>query len=419
MTSEENRDTVNALMVGTGEYTTGYVHGKASSSDKGAGVVALSLFELRRQGIIDELHMAGTNGTKFPGIRRHLNKVIGQRYKGLSTELTCYPSDTTDRDPKAYLAALDQLQEGDVVIVFTPDDTHFEIAMAAVERGCHVLIAKPIVKTVSQHRQLIEAATKRNVIVAMEVHKRWDPIYSDARDQVRQLGHFSFFASYMSQPKPQLETFRAWAGKSSDISYYLNAHHIDFNVWAVNDAYQPVSVTANAATGVAHSMDIDTEDTISLSTQWRCRESGKLACGIYTASWIAPRSDVHSQQRFHYMGSKGEIQIDQAHRGYTISTDEQGYRSANPLFMKYEPDSQGRFAGQGGYGYQSIEAFVSAALSVKKRETEPSDWIEKLATAQNTLPVTAVLEAGRVSLDEENRQVSIISQHSGQISHIE
>ena len=27
--------------------------------------------------------------------------------------------------------------------------------------------------------------------------------------------------AYMSQPKLQLETFRAWAGKSSDISYYL------------------------------------------------------------------------------------------------------------------------------------------------------------------------------------------------------
>ena len=418
MISKDNRTTINALMVGTGEYTSGYVNGKASSSDKGAGVVALTLFELRRQGIVDQLHMAGTNGTKFPGIRKHLSEVIGERYKGLSTELACYPADTTKRDPKAYLVALNQLQEGDVVIVFTPDDTHFEIAMAAVEHGCHVLIAKPIVKTLSQHRRLIEAATRRNVIVAMEVHKRWDPIYADARDQIRQLGHFSFFSSYMSQPKPQLETFREWAGKSSDISYYLNAHHIDFNAWAVCESYRPVSVTASAATGVAHSMDIETEDTISLSTQWQCRERGNLACGIYTASWIAPQSDVHSQQRFHYMGSKGEIQIDQAHRGYSISTDEQGYRSANPLFMKYEPDSRGRFAGQGSYGYQSIEAFISAACSVRKRETSPSDWIGRLATAQDTLPVTAILEAGRVSLDEDNRLVKIISTPSGEITHI-
>lgn len=31
----------------------------------------------------------------------------------------------------------------------------------------------------------------------------------------------------MSQPKMQLETFKAWAGIDSDISYYLNSHHID------------------------------------------------------------------------------------------------------------------------------------------------------------------------------------------------
>ncbi|MFP6612226.1 MAG: gfo/Idh/MocA family oxidoreductase, partial [Pirellulales bacterium] len=55
---------VSALMIGTGEYTTGYVHGAAAQSDKGAGVVALTLFDLRRQGKIGQLRMAGTNGTK-------------------------------------------------------------------------------------------------------------------------------------------------------------------------------------------------------------------------------------------------------------------------------------------------------------------------------------------------------------------
>ena len=36
--------------------------------------------------------------------------------------------------------------------------------------------------------------------------------------------------------------------------------------------------------------------------------------GVYTSSWVAPKSDVHSQQRFHYLGSKGELTVDQAHR---------------------------------------------------------------------------------------------------------
>ena len=69
--------------------------------------------------------------------------------------------------------------------------------------------------------------------MTLEVHKRWDQIYADAREKIRSLGDFAFFNSYMSQPKHQLKTFRAWAGKSSDISYYLNSHHIDYLCWAL------------------------------------------------------------------------------------------------------------------------------------------------------------------------------------------
>lgn len=47
------------------------------------------------------------------------------------------------------------------------------------------------------------------------------PIYVDARDRMQGMGGCGYFSAYMSQPKHQLETFRAWAGKSSDISYYL------------------------------------------------------------------------------------------------------------------------------------------------------------------------------------------------------
>lgn len=120
-------------------------------------------------------------------------------------------------DPEAYVTALAATTPGDMVYVFTPDDTHFKIAMEAVRRGCHVLIAKPIVKTVEEHLALLQAAREHDVLVAMEVHKRWDPIYADARDRIRNLGDFSHFSSYMSQPKTQLDTFASWVGRSSDI----------------------------------------------------------------------------------------------------------------------------------------------------------------------------------------------------------
>lgn len=53
--------TVNVLMVGTGEYTTGYVGGTAADSDKGAGVVALTMFDLRRRNKVDRVGMCGVN----------------------------------------------------------------------------------------------------------------------------------------------------------------------------------------------------------------------------------------------------------------------------------------------------------------------------------------------------------------------
>ena len=394
-------------MIGTGEYTTGFVQGTASKSDKGAGVVALTLFDLRRTGVVGGLYMAGTQGGKFPVIRQHLDRVIAQQYKGIETLFHSFPSDDVRSDPDAYLAALAEMKPGDVVIIFTPDDTHFRLGMAAVERGCHTLIAKPIVKTLAEHLELASAARQKDVIVAMEVHKRWDPIYLDARDRIRDLGDFSYFNSYMSQPKSQLDSFQAWAGKSSDISYYLNAHHIDFNVWAVNGRARPVTVTARASTGVARRKGIDAEDTIALLAQWENIVSGNLATAVYTASWIAPKSDVHSQQRFHYMGHAGEVHVDQAHRGYGLATDENGFTSPNPLFMKYAPDAQGCFAGQNAYGYRSIADFIHAARSIRSGESKPDDWIGKLATARETLPVTAILEAGRRSLDSENRSIKI------------
>ena len=392
---------VGALMIGTGEYTTGYVHEKASASDKSAGVVALTLFDLRRLGRVGRIAMVGTNGTKFPGIRQHLRQQIADVYRDMDVSFDSFPEDNVSSDPKAYLRALDTMSAGDFVTIFTPDDTHCQIALDAVERGLHVLVTKPPVKTLEEHRSLVQASRRQNVLVAVEVHKRWDPIYTDARDRIRKLGGFSFFNSYMSQPKKQLETFKRWAGKSSDISYYLNSHHVDFHAWALQGVARPVQVVAMASTGVACNdyFHLDTEDAITLTVQWEDVKSGNLGTAVYTASWIAPRSDVHSQQRFFYMGHDGEIIIDQAHRGYSVATDANGYTSANSLFMKYTPDADGYFVGQTGYGYRSIEAFVNAVQSIRAGAATPTDYEGRLATIGTTQVMTAILEAGRRSLD--------------------
>jgi D-galacturonate reductase len=143
----------------------------------------------------------------------------------------CYSSPSVpaddETDSEAYKTAIDALEPGSAIPIFTPDTTHYPIALYDIQRKIHAMITKPATKLLQDHLDLHAESRKYGVFVFIEHHKRFDPAYSDARARAQTLGDFNYFYSYMSQPRSQLETFRAWAGKDSDISYYLNSHHID------------------------------------------------------------------------------------------------------------------------------------------------------------------------------------------------
>lgn len=77
--------------------------------------------------------------------------------------------------------------------------------------------------------------------------------------------------------------------------------------------------------------------------------------------------------------------------------------------MKYAPDEEGNFGGQTGYGYISFEKFIDAVTALNEgRVTLDQLDARPLPTLQNTIATTAILHAGRVSLDEK-RSVEIVS----------
>lgn len=401
--------------MGQGEYTTGYVAstGKASTSDKKIGVVGLCMFDLRRRGLVGDLSMVGVSGRKFPAIRTHLLDNISKAYNNLDVSFSSFPPDDKT-DPDAYKEAIEKLPKGSAVTIFTPDSTHYDIALYAIERGNHVLITKPATKLLSDHLKLLEASRKHNVFVYIEHHKRFDPAYADARYRAKKLGDFNYFYSYMSQPKSQLETFKAWAGKESDISYYLNSHHIDVCESMVRHAgWKPSRVSASGSRGIAEGLGCveGTEDTITLLVTWTRDADKKVATSVHTASWTAPqKAGVHSNQNFHYMASGGEVHIDQAKRGYDVADDEAGQLVwYNPFYMQYAPSAEGNFNGQGGYGYLSFEHFIKGVTEINegKATLEHLDCREGLPTLANTVLTTAILEAGRRSLDDGGRGVDI------------
>jgi D-galacturonate reductase len=70
--------------------------------------------------------------------------------------------------------------------------------------------------------------------------------------------------------------------------------------------------------------------------------------------------------------------------------------------MRYAPDEEGNFGGQSGYGYVSFEKFIDAVAALNEGKATLDQLDQRgLPTLKNTIATTAILQAGRVSLDEK------------------
>ena len=93
-----------------------------------------------------------------------------------------------------------------------------------------------------------------------------------------------------------------------------------------------------------------------------------------------------------------------------MDDEQRPFVNLNPLYMKYTPGKNGYFSGQNGYGYKSIERFVEVCQQINDGEITKEDVenMGDLATIESTARVTAILEAGRLSLDDANRGVELV-----------
>ncbi len=87
---------------------------------------------------------------------------------------TAYPS----------LAAL--VEAGaDVIHVLTPPAAHVPVALAALERGCHVLVEKPLAEDEAEGRKVAELAKQRGLVASVNHSLLYDPQVRRALEIVR------------------------------------------------------------------------------------------------------------------------------------------------------------------------------------------------------------------------------------------
>lgn len=103
--------------------------------------------------------------TATPGL--NLTKVF-ERKSSLSKDE--YPSVEVVRD-------IDELlrdESIDLIVVATPNSTHFELAKRALAAGKNVIVEKPFTLTSSQARELIDLAKEKGVLLSAHQNRRWD-----------------------------------------------------------------------------------------------------------------------------------------------------------------------------------------------------------------------------------------------------
>lgn len=90
-----------------------------------------------------------------------------------------YPGVRTTTDPNALITDSDV----DAVVIATPVEYHFDLAMAALRAGRHVLVEKPIASSSDQAARIVDEAQRRNLVLMVD-HTF---VYTGAVQKIRDL----------------------------------------------------------------------------------------------------------------------------------------------------------------------------------------------------------------------------------------
>ncbi len=115
----------------------------------------------------------------------------------------------TSRDIPLRVDNFEQLLErSDLVVIATPNATHFELAAAALTAGKHVIVDKPFTVTVGEADELISMAKKRGAVLSVFHNRRWDSDFLSVQKVMPRLGEVMLFEAHWDRFRPGIK--RGW-----------------------------------------------------------------------------------------------------------------------------------------------------------------------------------------------------------------
>lgn len=118
-----------------------------------------------------------------------------------------------------------------LVVIATPNPTHFEIAQRALKAGKHVVVDKPFTISTMEADALIALAQEKGQMLSVFQNRRWDGDFLTVKQilQKRLLGRVAEFESRFDRFRPA-RNLKAWREQSlpgSGLLYDLGSHLLD------------------------------------------------------------------------------------------------------------------------------------------------------------------------------------------------
>jgi scyllo-inositol 2-dehydrogenase (NADP+) len=176
-----------------------------------------------------------------------------------------------------------------LIVVTTPNETHFPFAKQALQAGKHVVVDKPFAATSAQAKELWQLAWEKGVVLAPFHNRRWDGDFLTVVDLLEKnsVGRLVTFESHFDRfrPLPRENTWKEDADAASGLLFDLGPHLVDQTLVLFGT---PTGITASVR------KDRDTtqiEDAFDITLEYprlraHCRSS-MLACDA------APRFLLH------------------------------------------------------------------------------------------------------------------------------
>lgn len=221
----------------------------------------------------------------------------------------------------------------EAVSICTSDNNHLEPVLKACAAGKHILVEKPMARTVDDCDRMI-AAVKKSGVKLMPGHVlRFNNSFVHARRKIEQgeIGDICHLYSHRSLTRSAAHRISAW-GEYHSILYHLAVHDIDLMCWLTNDRI--VEVYADCHAGVIEAEGTNQSDAVLTMLRF-----SRGAIAIMEHSWIHPNNyPILVEAETQITGTGGKITLDMSGRGGISFTDQQVHQ----FYETYWPVIEGQ-----------------------------------------------------------------------------